>query len=198
MTVRTWKHPSPLGVFVKGGMTGSGWAGVVKDSITTFNDLMSFNGVKVRLAEAADENTAHIIVEAVSGQASFSYMGASYSKAFDGTGLHGSTVPVTDQGLVDRMFVFVPLSPRVDPTNKKSREVGREARRFLMVHEFIHAAGLTNDEHTLEDVFCYPGEIVAGSNAAADRIQPWGGLGKPAPPYTIVAKTITNLQKSWP
>jgi len=62
----------------------------------------------------------------------------------------------------------------------------------------IHAAGLSNDEHTNDDVFCYPGQIDGGSRAADDRIEPWGGLGKPMPPYTLIAKTVTNLKKAWP
>jgi hypothetical protein len=200
MAVRSWNRQSPLSVFAKSGFTGGGWATVLRDAVTTFNDLMSKNGVKVALADAKDERNAQIIVEAVAEQASFNYGGASYSKAFAGDGLHGLTVPVAeaDTRLIDRMFVFVPATPRIDPKNKKSREVGPEVRRFILVHEFIHAAGLSNDEHTLEDVFCYPGELVQGNNAASDKLQPWGGLGKPMPPYTIIAKTITNLQKAWP
>lgn len=200
MTVKSWNHPSPLSVFAKGGFTGGAWTTVLRDAIKIFNDLMSNNGVKVSLTEANEEGSAQIIVDAVAKQASFSYRGASYSKAFSGDGLHGLTVPVTEQdtGLIDRSFIFVPATPRIDDANKKSREVGPDARRFILVHEFIHAAGLSNDEHTLEDVFCYPGEFVQGNSAGADKIQPWGGLGKPMPPCTIIAKTVSNLQKAWP
>ena len=161
---------------------------------------MSKNGVNVSLTNAADENKAQIVVDAVKNQASFSYGGASYSKDFDGTGMHGLTVPVADPATaaLERAYVFVPATPRVDRTDKKSREAGAEVRRFILVHEFIHAAGLSNAEHTLEDVFCYPAEIVQGDKAQNDRLQPWGGLGKPMPPYTITAKTIANLKKAWP
>jgi hypothetical protein len=200
MTVRSWNRASPLSVFAKGGFTGGAWATVLRDGITIFNDLMSNNGIGVALTTAADEGSAHVVVDAVAKQASFSYGGATYSKAFSGDGLHGLAVPVAEQGtgLIDRMYVFVPATPRIDSTNNKSREVGLDARRFILVHEFIHAAGLSNDEHTLEDVFCYPGEFVQGRSAGSDKIQPWGGLGKPMPPCTIIAKTVANLQKAWP
>jgi hypothetical protein len=201
MAVKSWNRPSPLSVFAKSGFTGgSGWAPVLRDAVRIFNDLMTKNGVKVALSEAKEEGDAQIIVDAVAKQASFNYRGASYSQAFAGDGLHGLTVPVSDEdtGLRDRAFVFLPSTPRIDPQNKKSREVGPDVRRFILVHEFIHAAGLSNDEHTLEDVFCYPGELVEGNSAASDKLQPWGGLGKPMPPYTLIAKTITNLKKAWP
>ena len=200
MAVKSWNRPSPLLVFAKSGFTGgSGWAPVLRDSIRIFNDLVSKNGVKVALSEAKEEGDAQIIVDAVAKQASFEYRGASYSSAFAGDGLHGLTVPVSDDtGLRDRAYVFLPATPRIDPPNKKSREVRPDVRRFILVHEFIHAAGLSNAEHTLEDVFCYPGELVEGDSAASDKLQPWGGLGKPMPPYTLIAKTITNLKKAWP
>ena len=177
---------------------GGAWATVLRDAIKIFNDLMSNNGVKVSLIEAKEDGNAQIIVDAVASQASFSYGGASYSKAFSGDGLHGLTVPIAEQGtgLIDRMYVFVPATPRVDSKSKKSWEAGPDARRFVLVHEFIHAAGLSNDEHTLEDVFCYPGEFILGSGPSTDKIQPWGGLGKPMPPCTMIAKTVANLQKA--
>ncbi|GJE60928.1 hypothetical protein [Methylobacterium trifolii] len=200
MTVKSWSHPSPLAVFAKGGFSGGSWATVMGDAMKIFNTLMATNGVNVSLSDAKDEASAQIVVDAVAKQASFSYRGATYSKAFSGDGMHGLTVAVSDQGtgLIDRQFVFVPATPRADASNQKSRQVGPEVRRFILVHEFIHAAGLSNDEHTLEDVFCYPGEFVEGRSAGADRLQPWGGLGKPMPPYTINAKTVANLQKAWP
>ncbi len=70
---------------------------------------MSKNGVNVSLTNAADENKAQIVVDAVKNQASFSYGGASYSKDFDGNGMHGLTVPVADPATaaLERAYVFV-------------------------------------------------------------------------------------------
>lgn len=200
MAVKSWNRSSPLSAFAKSGFTGGSWATVLGDAIKIFNDLMSTNGIKLSIIEGKDESSSHIIVDAVDKQASFSYGGVSYSKSFSGDGMHGLTVPIaeSDTGLIDRQFVFVPATPRTDASNKKSRQVGLDVRRFILVHEFIHAAGLSNNEHTNDDVFCYPGEFVKGDSAGADKIQPWGGLGKPMPPYTIIAKTVANLQKAWP
>jgi hypothetical protein len=191
--------PHPL-IIPRAGFKGGLWGTALKGALETINQLMTNNGVKLTLSKAKEAKGALILVEAAGKQASFHYGGSTYSKAFDGNGLHGRTWTVADAktDLIEKAFVFVPATPRADPTNKKSREAGAEVRCCILVHEFTHAAGLDNDEHTLEDVFCYPAEIDVGKTAAGDRVKPWGGLGKPMPPYTIIAKTVTNLKKAWP
>jgi hypothetical protein len=67
-----------------------------------------------------------------------------------------------------------------------------------VAESFVHAAGLFNDEHTLDDVFCYPAELQEGQTAADDRLHPWGGLAGNMPPYVLSSKTVTNLQSLWP
>ena len=203
MAVTSWykkvQEGGALTVTAGSAFKGGHWTSVLDGAISTFNKLMTENGLKLALSKAGDAKNAHIVVEAAGTKAGFSYAGTSYSATFDGNGLHGSTTPVADgRGFFEKAFVFVPATPRVSPTDKRSREAGPEVRRFILVHEFIHAAGLSNDEHTNDDVFCYPGQIDGGSRAADDRIEPWGGLGKPMPPYTLIAKTVTNLKKAWP
>lgn len=204
MAVTTWykrvRESGELKVFPGPSFKGSPWTTALDGALTAFNDLMTRHGIKLTLSKGDKAIAAHIIVEAATDQASFSWDNVSYSKSFDGTGLHGLTVPLKDpkDGTRERVYVFVPAKPRIDITNKKSREAGRDVRIFILVHEFIHAAGPDNDEHTLEDVFCYPGEIVKGDTAAADRLKPWGGLGKEMPPYYLICKTVTNLRKAWP
>ncbi len=203
MAVRPWDKPiqasRTLTAFKGAGFSGGGWAPIFDLAVQSFNDLMKANSLNVTIT-ASDSDKANIIVNTASKQASFSFEGADYSKAFDGEGLHGSMVPVADggSGLVVKAFIFVPASPKADKAKKNSREVGQEVRRFILTHELIHAAGLSNDEHTLDDLMCYPAEISVGSSAADDRLQPWGGLGKQMPPYYISSKTATNIKKAWP
>lgn len=190
-----------LTVFAGGGFTGGMWATVLKDAITTFNDLMQAKKFYLDLALTNDPPTekggADVKVEAVATQVSFSYAGTSYSKPFDGNGLHGKTLPVSLNDQIEKAFVFVPQTPRV--SNKRgAREVGSEVRRFILVHEFIHAAGLGNDEHTLTDVFCYPGELTEGQQPADDRLHPWGSPNLVMPPYILGDKTMQRLKSVWP
>ena len=93
---------------------------------------MTRHGIKLTLSKGDKAIAAHIIVEAATDQASFSWDNVSYSKSFDGTGLHGLTVPLKDpkDGTRERVYVFVPAKPRIDITNKKSREAGRDVHTF--------------------------------------------------------------------
>jgi hypothetical protein len=204
MAVTPWfkrfQKAGTLEVFVGANFTGM-WTTALADAIKEFNQLMSSNGVKLTLTTptGATETGAQVVVQTANGKATPNYGSQPKPRPFDGNGLHGLTVPFADHnGVLEKAFVFVPTTPRVDPRNSKSREVGQAVRSFILVHEFIHAAGLSNHEHTNDDCMCYPGEIVKGATAADDRVQPWGGLGKPMPPCTLIAKTVANLKKAWP
>ena len=206
MAVTPWfkrfQKAGQLEVFAGANFTGSLWTTAFADAIKEFNQLMSTNGVKLTLTtgtSGATEINSQIIVQTANGKATPNYGAQPKPRPFDGNGLHGLTVPFADgNGVLEKAYVFVPATPRVNPKNSKSREVGQAVRSFLLVHEFIHAAGLSNAEHTNDDCMCYPGELVEGATAADDRVQPWGGLGKPMPPCTLIAKTVANLQKAWP
>lgn len=206
MAVTSWfkrfQQAGTLEVFAGSNFTGSLWTTAFADAIKEFNQLMSSNGVKLTLTtgtQGATEINSQVIVQTANGKATPNYGYQPKPRTFDGNGLHGLTIPFADRkGFLEKAYIFVPATPRVDPKSKKSREVGQAVRSFILVHEFIHAAGLSNDEHTNEDCMCYPGELVTGNAAADDRVQPWGGLGKSMPPCTMIGKTVANLKKAWP
>ena len=192
-----------LTVFQGPGFTGSSWVTALKEAIPIFNALMEAKNFYLSLAtsdkDPALKDGADIHVEAASKQASFSFDRSQYSYPFDGNGLHGKTLQIGRQGPdggLEKMFVFVPATPRVG--GAKSREVGPEVRKFILIHEFIHAAGLTNDQHTLSDVFCSPAEITVGRTPAEDRLHPWGSPDRDMPPYLLSDKTLQNLKALWP
>jgi hypothetical protein len=193
-----------LTVFAGPGFTGGMWATVLKDAIVAFNALMAAKGVKLKLAtttkKPSESGGADINLEAATSKASFSYGGTEYSKAFDGNGLHGSTHTLEFQqsgksSVIEKAFVFVPQTPR---KADKAREVGAKVREFILVHEFVYAAGLSNDDHTLDDVLCFPAELQEGRTPADDRLHPWGGLAGNMPPYVLSNKTVKKLQSVWP
>jgi hypothetical protein len=193
-----------LSVFAGPGFTGGMWATVLKGAIVAFNNLMSAKGIKLKLTtttkKPSEAGGADINLEAVASKASFSFGGAQYSQTFNGNGLHGSMVPVQAQQSgksigIEKAFVFVPQTPR---KAEKAREVGAKVREFILVHELVHAAGLFNSDHTLEDVLCYPAELQEGQTPADDRVHPWGGLGSNMPPYVLADKTVNKLQSIWP
>lgn len=183
------------------GLSGGNWGTIYDKALKNFNLLMKDKGINLELVAATKEApAADVTVRSAAKQASFNYSGGSYSKAFDGNGMHGLTVTLSDAATseISEAHVFVPATPRITQSDPKSRLLGAEGCLFILVHELIHAAGLDNAEHTLDDVFCYPGEFVKGNTAADDRLQPWGGLGKPMPPFVLSSKTIAGLQQAWP
>jgi hypothetical protein len=191
-------------VFAEKAFTGS-WATVLEASIKDFNSLVDHKGIKLALSKVGTAGEANIILNAASIHANVNYDGTDYPKAFDGTYTHGLTRRIEDATtrLVKKAFVFVPATPRVTRNDPKSREVGPKVRRFILVHEFIHAAGVgdgspSDKEHTLEDVFCSHLTVVEGHNAAGDLVRTQGRNAVEMPPFEINDKTVANLLKAWP
>ena len=188
MTIIPW----PKNVQSKGGLTiaaaedfkGGHWNTALDKAIAAFNQLMSDKGIAVRISKAEVEINAHIrfVTE-------------------KGNGIHGNgdltTMKRGGQQYLDHVTVKVPATPRIDPNDAKSREVGIAVRIYILVQEMIHAVGLTNDEHSQDDVFSKAGSLKAGKTAGDDLVQPLDG-SEPMPPIRLGATTIANLKKAWP
>jgi hypothetical protein len=169
---------------------GGQWAGVVDKAIAEFNRLMAQHGLKLTLSKVEKGMGPHVIVETEPGN-----------------GLHGSapgqTVRINGVLYLDTVTIRVPATPRVDPGNPKAREVGPGVRLCLLVHELIHAVGLSNDEHSPDDVFAAKsvvipkgGPLKSRAQATEDLVQPPDGSA-PMPPIRIGARTLGNLKRVW-
>jgi hypothetical protein len=97
-------------------------------------------GLKLSLGRAEEGMGPHVVLETEPGN-----------------GLHGSapsqTKRINGVGYLDLVTVRVPATTCVEPDNPRSREAGPGVRFFILVHELIHAVGLSNDEHSADDVF---------------------------------------------
>jgi hypothetical protein len=169
---------------------GGQWTAVVDKAIAEFNRQMSHHGLKLALAKVEKGMGAHIVLETQPGN-----------------GLHGRapSQPKIINGVryLDVVTIQVPATPRINPHDPRSREVGPSVRLCLLVHELIHAVGLDNDEHSPDDVFAAKSVVIpkgqylkSGKQAAEDLVQPPDGSA-PLPPIRIGAKTLTNLKKAW-
>jgi predicted Zn-dependent protease with MMP-like domain len=187
MTIIPW----PKNVQRKGALTiaadesfkGGHWNTALDKAIATFNQLMSDNGIKVTISKAEKEINAHIRFETEKGN-----------------GIHGNGVLTTTKmggnEYLDRIVIKVPATPRIS-NDAKSREVGVGVRIYILVHEMIHAIGLTNDEHSKDDVFTKAAVLKPGKTAGDDQVQPMDG-SEPMPAIRLGATTIANLKKAWP
>jgi hypothetical protein len=169
---------------------GGQWTAVLDKALAEFNRLMSQHGLKLALSKVEKGMGPHIVLETEPG-----------------SGLHGSAPSQTKRinGVLylDVVTIRVPATPRVDPKDPRSREVGPNVRVCLLVHELIHAVGLDNDEHTPDDVFAAKSVVIPKGHylpsrrqATEDVVQPPDGSA-PMPPIRIGARTVTNLKKAW-
>jgi hypothetical protein len=138
---------------------------------------------------------------------------------FSPTELHGATQTLSlavgsGPARMRRAFIFVPETPMVSALMKASkrpddfksvqREAGPGIRRFIAVHELIHACGLSNSEHNVmgpdADVFT---NGPSPSSGAFDRPQDDKlllRLAQPnvfAPPITIKKKVADLIRDNW-
>jgi hypothetical protein len=188
MTIIPW----PKNVQRKGALTiaagesfkGGHWTTALDKAIATFNQLMSDKGIAVTISKAEKEINAHIRLATEKGN-----------------GIHGNadltTTKMGSKEYLDRIIIKVPATPRIAPNDAKSREVGVGVRIYILVHEMIHAIGLTNDEHSKDDVFSKAAVLKPGKTAGDDQVQPMDG-SEPMPAIRLGANTIANLKMAWP
>lgn len=192
MTITSWhkndQRKRTLTYSVKA--MGGQWTAVLDKAIAEFNRQMSQHGLKLALSKVEKGMGPHIVLETQPGH-----------------GLHGSapsqTKKINGVHYLDLVTIRVPATPRINPNDPKSREVGPGVRLCLLVHELIHAVGLSNDEHSPDDVFAAKSVVIpkgqylqSRKQAAEDLVQPPDGSA-PMPPIRIGAKTLTNLKKAW-
>ena len=135
--------------------------------------------------------------------------------------LHGATQTLslafgTDPARMRRAFIFVPETPMVSALMKASkrpddfksvqREAGPGIKRFIAVHELIHACGLSNAEHNAQgpdaDVFTNFPTVSAGpfDKPQEDKMLLHLAHPKPnvfAPPITIKKKVADLIRDNW-
>lgn len=192
MTITSWhkndQRKRTLTYSVKA--MGGQWTAVLDKAIAEFNRQMSQHGLKLALSKVEKGMGPHIVLETQPGH-----------------GLHGSapsqTKKINGVHYLDLVTIRLPATPRINPNDPKSREVGPGVRLCLLVHELIHAVGLSNDEHSPDDVFAAKSVVIpkgqylqSRKQAAEDLVQPPDGSA-PMPPIRIGAKTLTNLKKAW-
>jgi hypothetical protein len=188
MTIIPW----PKNVQRKGALTiaagksfkGGHWTTALDKAIATFNQLMSDKSIAVTISKAEKEINAHIRLETA-----------------EGNGIHGNAdlnlINIGSKEYLGSITIRVPATPRIAPNDAKSRQVGVGVRIYILVHEMIHAIGLTNDEHSQDDVFSKAAVLKPGKTAGDDQVQPMDG-SEPMPPIRLGATTIANLKKAWP
>jgi hypothetical protein len=177
--------------FERGRTLGSGaWPAAITASVTEINALLRSRRVDLRFEEAG-ESSAQLQIEATSGPIpAHAGGGTLHSSGRDGltrlakVGRSGAP----DSALrIQRGWIFLPVAP-----GGRTRRPPRGLMQVMMVHEFLHAAGLEAHNMAMDDVMAARMEDGQGG-----RVHPWGGLGQDMPPCQMGGGTVTRLVNLW-
>lgn len=164
------------------------WSGAVDNAIRTFNGL----SLAVTIEKTTEEGSANVVVKLSSGNTgSHTFHDRFYGDIpvtanFDASLAHGKTKTVKDpdRGVLVLAAIFLPS--RLQRGSDGVREV-------VIVHEFIHAAGLDdNGDHDTRD-----GVFYAQMEMSNGQLKEWGTSNSPMPPVRIGANTVCRLNSLW-
>ncbi len=177
------------------------WAVVFGQALREFNTLSGRHGLGVTLSPSSVPSTGSggtdVSVATGSGSVSCSHGGAAVSDSLDGTRMHGSTFLFSRDGAIEKAFIFLPSHPQVN-TPRGVRAVGVNVMKVIAVHELVHACGLSNAEHSTDDLFQGSPQVDPGSTAAGDRVRIEArGRMSWMPPLVLSGSTVGHIRRLW-
>lgn len=173
------RKPKVLTVFPTTAVTNGIWGPAFRKAIQEFNNF-KLNVTLVESSVPPDENVlagADIKFDAVAGAQKFTFMGTEFTTAgkppspifIGGNSIAGLTIK-RGQGAVERAYVYVPIHPM---SLAPLRPVGESVMVFIAVHEFLHAVGLQDSDHSPEnDADTFMGPPVTTPSLESDNTNP--------------------------
>lgn len=195
------RRSGQLSVYAGPSLRGGQWAVVLREALGEFNRLSRQHRLGISMIRSGDAPTdsggAHVAVEAASDQISLTYAGTNRSESFDGSRMHGRIFLIERGGRIERAFIFLPRRPQVN-TPRGIRGVGQNVMKVIAVHELVHACGLTDAEHSADDLFQGNPQVDPGTNAVRDRvrIQSAGSMSR-MPPLVLSGSTARRISALW-
>jgi hypothetical protein len=197
------KKTKTLTVFPGSSVSGGSWASVFASAIQEFNNLSNTHKLGVSLSQSATApdpsgvGGADVQFEAGNGTVNFTSFGQTISVTVNGDALGGDTQQVKlvfgSIQKIAKAFIVVPATPKVNAN--PPRNVGDGVKLVIAVHELIHACGLSNQDHNLDDLFNGFPQVRAGSKPQDDKIEV--NQNKRLPPLFLSAKTAGVIQANW-
>ena len=191
-----------LRVYFAEGARGSVWTTITSQALATFNQLSSRHHLGVRLettTEAPTEDAgADVNVDTAASQISFSYGGEQVTTAFSATRLHGHTHLISrERSGIEKAFISLPATPQIN-TPRGLRAVGNGVKLVICVHELIHACGLSNSDHSSDDVFQAMPEVDPGTRDTQDRVRIVSRRSsRSMPPVMLGSTTVQRVRALW-
>ena len=188
-------------VVYTGSSLGS-WAGILKDAIRDFNSLSRKHQLGVTFAESSKPSTesgvADVSVEAVNGTVTHTYDGEQMSVSLNGRIMHGLTRLLSREGKIEKALIFLPRQPQVLTPTKGVQWLNVNSYLLTAIHELVHACGLTNNEHSSNDLFQANPQVDSGDTAAGDKVTiQTGGKVTGMPPFVLSGPTVNHIRLLW-
>ncbi len=184
------------------------WRGLFDQALSEFNALSGAHGLGIALVSSEQPPAtqglggADVMISAASGVISTPYDGLQQPTSFDGHSLHGLIRKVFSPGgqRMVKSFIYVPAEPFVPEPRR--RLVGPGVRLVILVHELVHACGLSNVEHSGSgDLFQGFVNILQPGTPEQDRVDlgRYGSnnLALGMPPLVLGEATVRYIQNAW-
>jgi hypothetical protein len=195
--IDTIRRSGQLSVRFNSAISGSAWSGVAQRAVREFNRLSRRHRLGVQLT-VVRESAANIIVNTANGSASFTVDGESHTVSLAGNSLQGHTSNLSRSGALFRSYVFLPSGPQVN-TPSGVRPVGDGVKLVIAVHEFIHCCGLSNSDHSSDDIFTGNPSVDYGATPNRDVVEIHAARQRrrTAPPLFLRATTVSRVRRLW-
>jgi predicted Zn-dependent protease with MMP-like domain len=178
---------------------GSGdWSSIFEPCLREINRLLKANGLKVHFEKASDGD-GNVEVTVSDGPVSFTYANTTHAVKFDSTRLHGYTglAGIERSKTVEKAFIFLPSNPKVN-TVSDVRRTGVKVMKLILLHEFIHSLGLSDNDHSTDDIFTGNPTGNSGDKPDLDDVLILGkGSIKHVPPYFLSNSTVGKIKSIW-
>lgn len=113
-----------------------------------------------------------------------------------GKGLHGEDeLGVKGASMMDSAHIFLPTKPTINAT-KDGTSIGDPVKRHILVHELIHAVGLTNSEHA-DDGGVFVKSLIIAVGTRHGKQQSADGSDS-VPEIKLATSTVRALRQAWP
>ena len=161
-------------------------------AVRAFNALSKKHDLLVTFVADSQPGQANVTVDTVAGS------------SLVGHAPFQSRVPKgkpDSEGRVFRCDITLPVDPRIN-TPQGQRRVGSGVLLVMLVHEMVHACGLSDEEHSkTTDLFLASPRVLAGDKPAEDIVDSRRTAADKSPigmpPLLLDDKTVEGVRKSW-
>ena len=175
------------------------WTHAADMAIDLFNTMAKHYKIGISMGAEKDEDAANIVVKVAGGTESYTFSNQQVNLTVPQGVVHGKTHTFSvEKGPIEKAIIFVPASTQTQAGfihgKTQYQDLSAEGRAGLIVHEFIHAAGLDdNKDHDMVGGLFYPSlQIVNGKlrESSSDK-------SPLMPPVRLEGASLGQLKQLW-